>query len=413
MLHVEAPVSVDLQGIDIEESVSLQAHARQQTVEQDDFHDVEILGVLVQEEEAPVVKHLARCRAGLVVTAAMNVIRGTKPLDPAVASYPAGDAHLGVDQVLPEPIDRRGVLGVAGEGRHVDQARGKPTERSRVPARLAEFVHGQVLGRKLGVVPDASIGFRHAPHVGELASHLQILRVTRALVQPGMSELHPAVPVRFLDRVALGVEKFLARMRRELLRGLQVLVFARRPIVGHRCLRPTEKAATGLVHEVVHAGDELVHHGNQLRILAAHQAVPRALQGANQGESAPAPELDLRLSRPPLGEIGLAMMIVYKRSEPVHDVGKSHLEMRLHTVREKTSVQLHRIDRHGTQWVPVHEATVLLLTLGRRHQSAKDTQVRKESKRRFHFKWAFSSPRRRRRAWHPRKLPSYEESVKR
>ena len=74
---------------------------REDAAKEHDLHDVEILGVLGQEEEAVIVKHLPRCGAGFVVAAAVNVMRGSEPRDPAVGPHSAGDAHLGVDEVLP------------------------------------------------------------------------------------------------------------------------------------------------------------------------------------------------------------------------------------------------------------------------------------------------------------------------
>ena len=107
---VERVLSVRLQGIDVEEPVTLEVDRGENVVEEGNLGHVEILGILVDQKHPEIKKHVANSGAGLVKGVGIGEKVGrSESLDSMNRSETTGDVHAGIRYVAPDPVQGPGV----------------------------------------------------------------------------------------------------------------------------------------------------------------------------------------------------------------------------------------------------------------------------------------------------------------
>ena len=99
-------LSIRFQRIRVEKALAIEGNPRQQAVIEGAFHDIDVLGVTVEEEQTLIPKSIGHRRAGFAVGAhvGQEIVRA-KSLAPAERANAASDVDLFADNVLPNDVD--------------------------------------------------------------------------------------------------------------------------------------------------------------------------------------------------------------------------------------------------------------------------------------------------------------------
>ena len=264
----------DLQGVDVEEALAVQGHARQHRVVQGLLHHVSIAAVGAHLQHPPGEEHQADGRAGLGVGSIVGQIVGEgEGLPVHGGTHAAGDVALLLHGALPQPLAGRLQAFVPGEPRHVRHAGIQVHGPHRMalgllllPHRLIRLIIGVLLrllllgfftpGHTAGVVLPGEVMRQGAPGVNEIPGQLPVLLAAGDLAQ--------AEQRHFGDLMA-GIAVALALLRAEAVRHavgvaaghLQQLILAGGLVVGHRRLRQMAQAVQLMV--ILQVGKGLVH----------------------------------------------------------------------------------------------------------------------------------------------------------
>jgi hypothetical protein len=107
---VERVLSIRLQGIDIEKTITLEIDCGENVIEEGNLRHVQVLGVTVSEKHPEIEKDVPNGGAGLVEGVGVGEKVGrTKAFDSMDRSETTSDVHAGVRYVTPDPVQGTGV----------------------------------------------------------------------------------------------------------------------------------------------------------------------------------------------------------------------------------------------------------------------------------------------------------------
>ena len=176
---------VCLQRIGIEKAGGIESNTGKAIVEQCNFCDIHILGVAKVQEHAHVEEHVAhggtRFEIGILVR---QHVGRPEAFDPVHRPESAGNVHLGIDDIVPDCVERFPVIGSAEQAFHFGHSGILIGGTHRVPHRLGLFGNRLVL-LSIGAGHYA-IAFRHesdAPDIQKLFRHVEVELVAGIVVE--------------------------------------------------------------------------------------------------------------------------------------------------------------------------------------------------------------------------------------
>ena len=107
---VERVLSVRLQWIDIEKTVTLEVDCGENIVEEGNLGHVEVLGILVDQKHPEIKENVSYGSTGLVKGVGVwEKVGRSESLDSMNRSETTGDVHAGIRYVAPDPVQGPGV----------------------------------------------------------------------------------------------------------------------------------------------------------------------------------------------------------------------------------------------------------------------------------------------------------------